>query len=293
MPFDVSRRSLLIGASVLAASRPLLAAEGPVQDKLRDLESSVGGRLGVAALDMETDRRIDYRSLALFPLGSSYKFLLAGAVLAKVDAGKETLDREIALSQADMLENSPEAKVLLPKGKMTVAEACAGLVIDNDNTAANLLMTSIGGPGALTLYARSLGDRHTHVDRVEPYLNEATPGDARDTTAPSAMLNDMGVLLLQDALSKGSRDILLDWMVKSHTGSAKLRAGFPRDWKVGEKSGRGAHGTNNDIAIAWPPGRKPVLISAYLTESTAGLDERNKVLADLARLIVTDLVSAS
>lgn len=288
----VSRRGLLIGASAALVSSGL-RAEGGVQDRLRDLEIDVGGRLGVAALDMESDRRVDYRSGSLFPICSTALLLLAGAVLAKVDRGSEQLDRAIPFSKADMLDYAPQAKTLLPKGQMTVAEACAGAITDSDNVCANLLLNSIGGPGALTLYARTLGDKTTHLDRVEPFLNEAMPGDARDITSPAAMLNDLGVLLLQNALSPASKALLTDWMVKSRTGGAKLRAGLPAVWKVGDKTGMGEHGSTNDIAIAWPPGRQPLLITAYLTDSAAELDARNKVLSEVARLVAAELVSGS
>ncbi|HMA52608.1 MAG TPA: class A beta-lactamase [Magnetospirillaceae bacterium] len=288
----VSRRGLLIGASVaLAATR--LRAEGGVQDRLRELEINVGGRLGVAALDMESDRRVDYHSGNLFPICSTFKLLLAGAVLSKVDQGTEQLSRTISFSQADMLDYAPQAKALLPKGQMSVAEACAGAVIDSDNVCANLLLNAIGGPGALTLYARTLGDKTTHLDRIEPFLNEAMPGDARDTTSPAAMLNDLGVLLLQNALQPASRVRLADWMVKSRTGGAKLRAGLPAEWKVGDKTGMGEHGSTCDIAIAWPPGRQPLLITAYLTDTGADLEQRNKVLSEAARLVAAELVTGS
>jgi beta-lactamase class A len=294
MPPILSRRSLLIGASLAPlAAKPLWAAESGVQDRLREIETGVGGRLGVAALDMESDRRVDYRSSSLFPMCSTFKLLLAGAVLSKVDRGTESLDREIPLTQADLLDYAPVAKPLLAKGHITVAEACAGAVVESDNSAANLLLSSIGGPGALTLFARTLGDKTTHLDRIEPFLNEATPGDARDTTSPAAMLNVLGMLLLQDALSGESRDKLTDWLVKSRTGLAKLRAGMPQDWKIGDKTGLGEHGSTCDVAIAWPPGRRPLLLCAYLTDSTATLDERNKALAGVARLIVSELVTGS
>ncbi len=293
MPFSPSRRSLLIGASLALASARLPAAEGSAQDRLREMEGVLGGRIGVAALDMESDRRIDYRSASLFPMCSTFKLLLAGAVLSKVDHGKEQLDRAIPLTKADILEYAPSAKTLLPKGQMTVSEAVTGALVDSDNTAANLLLSSIGGPGALTLFARTLGDRTTHLDRIEPFLNEAAPGDARDTTSPSAMLNDLGVLLLENALSESSRAFLADAMVKCRTGTNKLRAGMPNDWKIGDKTGMGERGATCDVAIAWPPGRKPLLIAAYLADSPAPLAERNKMMADIARLVVSELVTGS
>jgi beta-lactamase class A len=288
----MSRRGLLIGTTVALAMSKIRAAGG-IQDKLGELETNIGGRLGVAALDMTSDRRIDYRSGNLFPLCSTYKFLLVGAVLAKIDQGKEQLDRIMPLTQADMQDYAPLAKTLLSKGQMTIAEACYGAIVSSDNSAANLLLNSIGGPGALTLYTRTLGDKTTHLDRIEPFLNEAMPGDARDTTSPTAMLNDLGVLLLQNALTPFSRDLLIDLMVKSQTGAAKLRAGLPTAWKVGDKSGMGEHGSTCDVAIAWPPGKQPLLIAAYLTDCAAPLAERNKLFADIARLVAAELVTAS
>ena len=298
MPFSPSRRTLLIGASLALASSRLPAAQGNVetggaQDRLREMEGTLGGRLGVAALDMESDRRIDYRSASLFPMCSTFKLLLAGAVLSKVDHGKEQLDRAIPLTQDDILDYAPVAKTLLPKGRMTVSEALTGALVDSDNSAANLLLSSIGGPGALTLFARTLGDKSTHLDRVEPFLNEAMPGDARDTTTPAAMLNDLGVLLLENALSDSSRAFLAESMVKCRTGANKLRAGLPGGWKIGDKTGMGERGATCDVAIAWPPGRKPLLIAAYLADSPAPLADRNKAMADIARLVVSELVSGS
>ena len=289
----LSRRAVMIGAVAALASRPSWSADGGIQARFRELESDVGGRLGVAALDMENDRRIDYRSASLFPMCSTYKVLLVGAVLSKVDHGKETLERPMTLTQADMLDYAPDAKQVLAKGRITIAEACISAILDSDKTAANLLLSSIGGPGALTLFARELGDKTTHLDRNEPFLDEAAPGDARDTTSPAAMLNNLGQLLLTDALSQRSRDLLIKWMVDCRTGQAKLRAGLPADWKIGDKTGIGAHGTNNDIAIAWPTGRKPLLISAFLTATEAPLASRNKVLAEVGRLIAAEMISGS
>jgi len=289
----MSRRDLMIGASVALAATRLRAAAGGVQDRLHSLETDIGGRLAVAALDTETDRRIDYGSARLMPICSTFKMLLVGAVLAKVDHGKEQLDRPLKFTKDDLLDFAPVAKLALPKGQISVEDACAAAIMDSDNTAANLLMATLGGPGAVTLYARELGDKTTHLDRVEPYLNEAMPGDARDVTSAAAMLNDMGMLLLQNALSPDSRDKLVDWMVRCKTGGARLRAGVPVDWKVADKTGTGERGTTNDVAVIWPPGRKPLLIAAYLTGTGASAADRNKVLADIARLAIAEFGSGS
>jgi len=172
---------------------------------------------------------------------------------------------------------------------MTMAEICDAAVTLSDNTAGNLMFASFGGPAALTAYARSLGDRATRLDRLETELNEAKPGDPRDTTTPAAMLGTMQRLLIEDALSASSRDRLIGWLLASKTGARRLRAGLPADWRVGDKTGTGNNGTANDIAIVLPPGRAPILIAAYYTEATIADDARNTVLAEAGRFAVAGL----
>ena len=189
----------------------------------------------------------------------------------------------------DLVTYSPVTKEHVAPGSMSMAEICDAAVTLSDNTAGNLMLASFGGPAGLTAYARSLGDRMTRLDRIETELNEAKPGDPRDTTTPVAMLGTMQRLLIEDALSASSRDRLIGWLLASKTGARRLRAGLPADWRVGDKTGSGNNGTANDVAIALPPGRAPILIAAYYTESTIPDDARNTVIADAARLVVAGL----
>lgn len=146
---------------------------------------------------------------------------------------------------------------------MTVGDLCAAAIQLSDNTAANLLLNTLGGPPAIARYARKLRDYTTRLDRDEPSLNEALAGDDRDTTTPDAMLRDMRATLTGDALSAASRDQLIAWLVASHRGTGRLPAGVPPDWTVGHKIGTGANGASGDLAIVWPPNRQPILIAAY------------------------------
>jgi beta-lactamase class A len=153
----------------------------------------------------------------------------------------------------------------------------------SDNTAANLLLRAVGGPASFTAYLRQLGDQSTRLDRFEPDLNSAIRGDVRDTTTPNAMLTNMRVLLLGDYLSRTARDQLLAWLIGNTTGAEKLRAGLPKRWRVGDKTGMGANGATNDVAIVWPVERGPVLIAAYLADTNAGVADRNDALAQVGR----------
>jgi len=207
-----------------------------------------------------------------------------GAVLARVDRGMEQLDRRIVFGKDVVLVYAPVTSHRVGAPGMTLAELCEAAITLSDNTAANLLLASLGGPAAVTAYVRSLGDQVTRLDRIEPDLNDASPGDMRDTTTPDAMLATMHTLLLGNALSDASREQLIEWLRATTTGAKQLREGMPVSWRVGDKTGSGAHRETNDVAIAWPPQRKPLLVTAYYAESTADADARHAVLAEVGRI---------
>jgi beta-lactamase class A len=292
MTIDHNRRSILTASLLMAASAApfgrVLAqgkpATGPVE-QLAALERRHGGRLGVAVLDTVGGRRINHRGEQRFPMCSTFKWLAAALVLARIDRGEERLDRRVVFTPADLVPYSPVTGLHTGAPGMTMAELCRAAVTLSDNTAGNLLLASFGGPAGLTAFARSLGDTMTRLDRIEPDLNEAAPGDPRDTTTPAMMLSNMRALLLGDALSAASRAQLTAWLVASTTGGKRLRAGLPPDWRVGDKTGTGENGATNDVAILWPPGRGPLLVTAYYVEAAATPEQRDAVLADVGRIV--------
>ena len=159
----------------------------------------------------------------------------------------------------------------------------------SDNTAANLILKALGGPPAVTRFARSLGDPVTQLDRWETDLNEATPGDPRDTTTPDAMAANLHALAVDGGLSQRSRGRLNAWLVANKSGDARLRAGLPKDWRIGDKTGSGDHGTTSDVAVIWPPRRKPLIVGVYMTETEASFDDRNAAVAGIGRAVATAL----
>ena len=289
----MQRRVFVLGASAAAIGVPVLAATDPAvapfrakvaQGKLNRIEADSGGRLGVCVLDTATGRRLVHRANERFPMCSTFKLLAAAMVLKRVDDGQERLDRPIAIERTVILPHSPMTEPNVG-GTMTMAQLCEATLTQSDNAAANLMLTSFDGPAALTAYVRSLGDKTTRLDRDEPSLNEAIAGDPRDTTTPAAMVGLARKLLLGSALKPASRAQLRDWMIANKTGGQKIRAGLPPGWQVGDKTGGGAFGTNNDVAIVWPPARAPILVAAYLTQTTAPLAQRDATLAAVAALI--------
>ncbi len=275
--------ALLVVLTGLKAAEP--AAEKTIAARLAAIETRVGGRLGVAAIESSSGRKIEHHAQERFPLCSTFKFLAAAAVLHRVNENQDQLTRVVPYTEADLLEHAPVTREHVKDGGMTLSRLAAAAIIRSDNTAGNLLLRTIGGPAGLTRYARTLGDKKTRLDRIEPDLNSALPGDERDTTTPAAMLGNMRALLIANALSDVSRALLDSWLAANQTGGDLIRAGVPNDWKVGDKTGRGGNGAINDIAILRPPGREPILLAIYLVGSTASAEVRQAAIADVARLV--------
>jgi beta-lactamase class A len=272
------------GALVAAAVSRVSFADDAA-DKFTAIEKAIKGRLGVTVIDTDSGRRLSHRGDERFALLSTFKALAAACVLARVDHGEEKLDRRVMYTRADVLSYAPVAKLHVKDG-MTMAEICDAAVGVSDNTAGNLQLASFGGPAGLTKWLRSIGDNVTRLDRTEPTLNEAKPGDLRDTTTPNAVAETLRKLLVGDALKSASRQQLIDWLIAGKTGDARLRAGLPKDWRIGDKTGTNDVGCANDVAIAWPPGRAPLIIASYLDHAGGTAKERDAVHADVARIAV-------
>jgi beta-lactamase class A len=288
----MDRRTLLKGtligtsAMLLRPSMLLATDANGTKAKLAALENQHGGRLGVAMLDTGSGTRVGYRDDERFLMCSTFKMLLAAAVLARVDRGQEHLDQRLTFGKDALLEYAPiTSKHVGPPG-MTLAELCQAAVAVSDNTAANVLMAHLGGPSVVTAYARQLGDAITRLDHIEPELNRPSADAASDTTTPNAMLANLQKLTLGDVLSDASRKQLIEWLCQTSTGKHLLRAGVPSDWRVGEKTGSGSS-QRNDVAIMWPPNRQALLITAYYTNAQMDDDQRASVLAAVGRIVAT------
>jgi beta-lactamase class A len=280
----------LVGYGLSGRLHEARAARSSFDTLARDLarlEAASGGRLGVAFLDTLSGASSGHRADERFPMCSTFKLLAAAAVLARVDAGKESLGRRVQFDARDVVEYSPVTKDRIGGAGMSLAEICEAAMIVSDNTAGNLLLANLGGPAGLTAYARSLGDQVTRLNRIETDLNEALPGDPRDTTTPAAMLSNLRALIFGNALSASSRDRLTAWLIGNRTGGTRIRAGLPSDWRVGDKTGTGHNGTANDVGVAWPPERAPIILSVYLTGATTSAEQRYATIAGVARAVAS------
>jgi beta-lactamase class A len=286
----LSRRTFLALTSLClpAVARPAPRRFAALPAAAARLEKANGGRLGVAVLDTGTRERFGYRAHERFPMCSTFKFLLASAVLLRTDRGEDKLERDLQIPDKPLLPHSPLTEPHAG-GKMTVAGLCEAILTQSDNTAADLLLATIGGPAGLTSFSRSIGDKVTRLDRAEPALNEALAGDPRDTTSPQAMAGDLEAVLLGDWLQRASREQLTRWMAGCVSGLDRLRAKLPEAWQAVDRTGSNGEHTSNDIAVFWPPGRPPVVVTAYITQCAGPDSKRAAMLAEIGRLVAASL----
>jgi len=283
----MNRRDVLCSTLALLAS-PALAQRAPIT-AFTDYERDSGGHIGVYAKNLKTGALLSWRAHERFLMCSSFKASLAASVLGRVDRGEARMDELIAYGPADLMEWAPVAKQNLEKGAMSVADMCAAAVELSDNTCANALLARFGGPPALTAFWRSIGDTVSRLDHNEPELNRTPPGDPRDTTTPAAMAGNLQRLVLGQALSPTSREHLTSWMLGCKTGDNRLRAGLPKDWRVGDKTGNNGKDAFGDIAVTWSTRGEPVVICAYTRGGAPTPRQVDDVFAEIGRVVARTL----
>lgn len=282
------RHIVLASGAVLLCPGALFAATSSPQQQLAALEQAAGGRLGVSAINARTDQRLAYRADERFPMCSTFKAMLAAAVLARQASDALLLEKRITYQQSELVTYSPMTEKHLADG-MTVAELCAATLQYSDNSAANFLMKLLGGPQAVTAYARSIGNQVFQLERWETELNSAIPGELRDTTSPASMTHSLQQLLLGEALPAAQRAQLATWMRGNTTGDQRIRAGLPARWSAADKTGSGAYGTVNDIGVAWSPDGTPLVIAVYYTREVAKAPTNQDIITAATRIAVAAL----
>ncbi|MFF4951318.1 class A beta-lactamase [Streptomyces chattanoogensis] len=269
-----------------AATRPAVAAK-PFAGEFKKLERTFHARLGVYAVDTGTGREVAYHDGERFAHASTFKALAAGAVLRKY--APSGMDKVIKYSKGDLVENSPVTEKHVKTG-MPLRELCDAAVRFSDNTAGNLLFDALGGPKGLDATLAKLGDHTTRMERREPELNRWAPGEQRDTSTPRALAKDLRAFVLGNVLGKAERAQLTKWLRTNTTGGELIRAGMPKDWKVGDKTGAGStYGTRNDIAVVWRPHAAPLVVAILSNRSKADAPYDNKLIAETASVVADTL----
>lgn len=261
-----------------------------IQKKLSELEKSADGRLGFFAFDTKSEKEFRFRAEELFPMCSTAKAIIVGAVLKKSMNDKDFLTKRVAYTQSDLetAGYAPATKKNLERG-MTISELSLAAMQLSDNAAANLLLKELGGLDSVNQFARSMGNDTFRLDRWEPELNTATPGDKRDTSSPSAMAASIKQLAFGNILASKEKALFVDWLKGNKTGNSRIRAGTPNGWLVGDKTGTCNYGTTNDIGIVWLPDGSPILLAVYFTQFNKDASARDDVIAEATRIVLGEV----
>lgn len=281
----------LVTAFLLFTSVSVMAQEEGITAELERIEQTLDARIGFAAHNLATSQRWEVNADERFAMSSTFKTLACGALLDQADKGQLTLETEVSFAESDLVTYSPVTEEYAGHQPMTLFELCDATMTTSDNTAANMVLQALGGPEAVTAFARHMGDPITRLDRFETELNEATPGDERDTTTPNSMLATLEKLVLGDVLSDESRQQLEEWMKGNAVADGLFRAAMPSDWVIADRTGAGGYGSRSITAIIWPPEQAPTLVVFYITETEASFEERNAAIAALGEVIQTTLAA--
>ncbi len=278
--------------SLLAS--PMLWADNnnTVEEQLNTLEKYSQGRLGVALINTEDNSQIIYRGEERFAMASTSKVMAVAAVLKASEKQAGLLDKNITIKKSDLVAYSPITEKHLTTG-MTLAELSAATLQYSDNTAMNKILDYLGGPAKVTQFARSINDVTYRLDRKEPELNTAIHGDPRDTTSPIAMAKSLQALTLGDALGQSQRQQLVTWLKGNTTGDHSIKAGLPKHWVVGDKTGSGDYGTTNDIAVIWPENHAPLILVVYFTQQEQDAKYRKDIIAKAAEIVTKEISNSS
>jgi len=267
-----------VSTCILAFASAQQIKVSTIQKKLAEIEAVSNGRIGVFAINTANNMQIEHRALERFPFCSTFKVMGVSTILKRSMGNSQLLQQKVTYTKKNLVVWSPITEKNVASG-MTIGELCAAAMMYSDDTAINLLMKKLGGPAVVTAFARSIGDNTFRLDRWEPALSDAIPGDLRDTTTPKAMEKSLQRLVLGNTLALPQRQQLQTWLKENTTGNARIRAGVPKGWVVGDKTGTGDYGTTNDIGIIWPPKCSPIVVAIYFTQNKKDATPRDEIIA--------------
>ena len=335
----MDRRHLIAGALALpasACSRPLqrTAARTPPLD-LEELNRAftalaaraAPGVLGVGLMDLDSGETFIVNGDRRFPMQSVFKAPLGAAVLAEVDARRLALNETIEIRDIDLSPpRSPVADAWPGVRSYTVAELLRWAVGQSDNTAADVLMKRIGGPGAVTAWLQAKRVPDLRIDRYERQLQTEALGmasfrpawrgepafraallsvpeaqrraamtrylaDPRDTATPRGMLMFLSRLAGGELLSPAATQLLLREMILTPTGAQRLKAGLPEGSILAHKTGTGRtdlgiNPATNDVGVVTLPDKRRYAIAVFLSGVLLEETAREALIAEAARAIV-------
>lgn len=277
-----------ISISTFANAQQLKSIQ--IQEQLKNLEKKIDGKIGISAINTANNSRIQYHAEKRFPFQSTFKMMVVAAILKQSMTDSHLLQQKMTYTEKDKVFWSPITEKHFSDG-MTIFDLCAAAIMYSDNIATNLLVKKLGGPEAVTAFARSIGDNTFRLDGWEGELN-SNPNDMHDTSTPAAMEKNLQQLTLGNVLALPQREQLVTWMKGNTTGDTKIRAGVPKGWIVADKTGGFGYGMSNDIGIIWPPKCAPIVVAIYTVQNKKDATHRDDIVASATSMLLEEFAKS-
>jgi beta-lactamase class A len=249
-----------------------------------------GGRLGVAAEVLETHERAGYGASGHYPMQSVYKFPIAMAMLALVDAGTHSLAEAVDIRPSDLVPKSFYSPIrdAHPDGvRMSLEEILRAAVVESDGTASDVLLRLLGGPEKAAAYLAKIGVSGVTIATSEATMAEGHDVQYRNWASPEGAVRLLAEFQKGTGLTPGSRTFLLGLLVETKPGVHRLKGRLPEATPVAHKTGTsgttgGVTAATNDIGIITLPSGRHLAIAVFVTDAPADLDAREAAIARAA-----------
>ncbi|WP_128546977.1 class A beta-lactamase, subclass A2 [Larkinella soli] len=273
--------------SLAAGSDPALEKE------IQRIAAAAQGKVGIAAVVIETGKTVSLNGDDRFPMQSVYKMPIGMAVLRAVDQGRLKLDQKVPVTKADYVgerQHSP-LRDAHPNGtETTVRELLRYNVLESDGSACDVLLRLIGGGPAVTAYLEQNGVKGVRVINTEKEIGSAEDVQYRNWATPNEALALLKLLHQGGSLSAESRKLMLKLMTDTQTGLKRIRGLLPPGTAVAHKTGtsqtvNGVTAATNDIGIVTLPDGRHLAIAVFVSDARAGSEQREKVIAEISKAV--------
>ena len=277
-----------------ADGRQIQAVENlELRNQIGQIAAAAKGRVGVAAVVLETGATVSLNPHDHFPMQSVYKLPIGMAVMKQVDAGKVRLDQKVRVTKDDFIGRAAHSPIRdkYPNGtELTVNELMGWMLVESDGTASDVLMKLIGGPETIQAFLTELGIKDMIVLDTEKAFGQDHSLQFRNWATPEAAVVLLRALHERRGLSESSQMLLLKYMTESRPGAKRLKGLLPAGTIVAHKTGtsgteNGITAATNDIGIVTLPNGRHLAIAVFVADSAADEATREGVIAKIAKAV--------
>ncbi|MRF37711.1 class A beta-lactamase [Staphylococcus sp. KY49P] len=256
--------------------------------ELKHIEQENDVTIGVYGMNTDNGKVYKHNSDERFAFASTYKAIASGILLNNVPNSK--LNKKIKINERDIVAYSPVTEKYIGK-TMSLKSLVQASMLQSDNTANNKIIDEIGGLEGFNNELQGLGDYISKPQRLEPDLNDYDPTKIADTTTPRAAATTLHKLLASNQMDKDNQALLKQVMIENETGDSLIKAGVPKKYIVGDKSGQGlTYGTRNDLAFIYTDKhRKPIILAVYTKQDQKNAKPDDKIIAAAAEEAIKKL----